>query len=73
MADNTVMAAAPPGNIPPMAVITAPPAAAIGMEVIFDASTSTDVDGMIVSYDWDFGDTMVSTRRYLYDHTDCHG
>ncbi len=32
-------------------------------EVLFDASGSTDSDGVIVSYDWDFGDNTTGTGQ----------
>jgi len=45
-------------NRPPTAVFTtAPKAANVGQAVIFDASNSTDKDGKIVRYHWDFDDT----------------
>jgi len=45
-------------NRPPTAVFTtAPKAANVGQSMIFDASNSTDKDGKIVRYHWDFGDT----------------
>jgi PKD repeat protein len=45
-------------NRPPTAVFTtAPRAANVGQAVVFDASNSTDKDGKIVRYHWDFGDT----------------
>ena len=41
----------------PQASFTATPNPAdVGVPVAFDASASTDADGTIVSYDWDFGD-----------------
>jgi PKD repeat protein len=41
------------GNQPPVASFTAE---CTGLACDFDASGSTDADGSIVSYDWDFGD-----------------
>jgi PKD repeat protein len=42
--------------LPPEAVIAALETAQVGQEVTFDASGSSDSDGYIVSYTWDFGD-----------------
>ena len=44
----------------PVAAITAPLTAPIANTVTFDGSGSTDVDGTIVQYDWDFGDGTVA-------------
>lgn len=45
------------GNIPPVVVVTAYPAAGITpLTVDFDGSRSHDPDGSIVSYRWNFGD-----------------
>ena len=50
------------GNVAPVANFTATPTeGAPPLLVSFDASTSTDVDGQIVSYDWDFGDGTQAT------------
>lgn len=45
-----------PPNINPIAVIQAPNAANRNREVAFDGAASTDEDGTIVSYSWNFGD-----------------
>jgi hypothetical protein len=47
---------ATPYNIKPVANILGPKGALIGEEVVFDASTSYDSDGSIVSYSFDYGD-----------------
>src|SRR5947209_4472388 len=44
-------------NIPPMASFAVSPEAAFrGVLIRFNASTSIDMDGSIVAYEWDFGD-----------------
>jgi PKD repeat protein len=49
--------AASGGNQPPNASFTATPStAAIGVPIAFSAAASSDPDGSIVSYAWDFGD-----------------
>ena len=50
-------------NAPPRAAYQFAPAAIyIGVSVTFDASTSMDSDGIIASYDWDFGDGSTGSR-----------
>src|SRR3990172_9089042 len=55
-----------PGNRPPVAVFTY---TVEGLAVDFEASGSSDPDGSITSYDWDFGDGdldtgVIASRRY---------
>ncbi len=49
-------------NLPPLASFSlTPDTPAIGETVSFDAGASTDPDGSVVSYAWDFGDGTQST------------
>jgi len=50
-----------PANQLPTAVITANTEVNVNTEVSFAASGSSDPDGSIVSYDWDFGDGETAT------------
>ena len=43
-------------NAPPAPVIDAPDRIAAGALVLFDAGASTDPDGAVTTFDWDFGD-----------------
>ena len=52
----------PAVGIPPTAVISANPlSAAIGQSIAFDGTGSSDPDGTIASYAWDFGDGAKAT------------
>jgi len=51
----TVTVTVPP-NVPPVAEAGSDKSARVDEEISFDASASTDADGVIVSYSWDFGD-----------------
>src|SRR5665648_1238655 len=47
----------PPTNQSPIAIFTATPTSGIApLEISFNASNSSDSDGSIVSYTWDFKD-----------------
>ncbi len=49
------------GNISPTADASGPYSAIANTSVSFDGSGSTDPDGSIVAYDWDFGDNTTGT------------
>ena len=56
-ADSTGEPPVPPVNEPPVAVFTAEPVSGMApLDVALDGSMSTDADGTIVAYDWDFGE-----------------
>ena len=57
-ASVTVSVAVVTPNRPPIAAFTHD---STGLQVDFDASTSRDPDGTIVSFEWDFGDSLQST------------
>jgi PKD repeat protein len=49
------------GNMPPVAEAAGPYEGAVGIAVDFDGTASSDPDGMITAFDWDFGDNMSGT------------
>lgn len=50
----------PPANVPPVAVIAS---TVSDLHLAGDASGSSDADGQVVSYAWDFGDGALSTDK----------
>lgn len=58
---GTIMLMAP--NIAPVADPNGPYTGMTGVEILFDASRSFDLDGTILSYDWDFGDSETGSGR----------
>ena len=56
-------------NVPPVASFTATPASGTAPIVVqFDASASTDSDGSIASYGWNFGDGSASGSGVTTNH-----
>ena len=49
------------GNQPPVADPNGPYSGSVGVAVAFDGTGSSDLDGTIVSYDWNFGDGSTGT------------
>ena len=60
-------------NSPPAAVLTATPSVGTApLTVSFNASASSDADGEIIGYDWDFGDGSVGSGEltsHMYQST----
>jgi parallel beta-helix repeat protein len=50
-----------PSNVPPIANIGGPYHGTVNETILFNASRSSDSDGSIRSYDWDFGDNSSGT------------
>lgn len=50
-------------NAKPVAAAGSDRRISIGEETVFDAGASTDPDGSIVSYEWDFGDGTTATGK----------
>lgn len=60
----------PVSNAAPTADAGGPYEGTVGVSVVFDASYSSDSDGSIVQYDWDFGDgSTVSDAGSAPEHT----
>lgn len=58
-----------PGNFPPVASFTATPASGNApLTVLFDAAASSDADGSITGYSWNFGDGSVSGTGVAPSH-----
>jgi PKD repeat protein len=64
-ASKMVEAKEKPALVPPVASFTV---SKVYREVTVDASGSTDADGLIVSYEWNFGDLMTATGK-IVTHT----
>jgi PKD repeat protein len=62
----TLSRGAPPANTPPTADFTAD---AHGLTVDFDANPSSDSDGTITSYAWDYGDSTPADSGKAPSHT----
>ena len=59
--DTAIVTVSEPSNQPPVANAGSDQTAETGVTLPFDGSGSTDSDGTIVSYDWDFGDGNTDT------------
>ena len=69
---DTTTATIGPGNQSPIADANNPYSGTVNEPVQFDGSHSSDPDGSIVAYDWDFGDGNtgtgeMTTHTYAYD------
>jgi len=53
---NVTVSQAESGEIPPVADVNVPSNASANQIIVFNASGSYDIDGIIISYQWDFGD-----------------
>jgi PKD repeat protein len=60
-AQFTVVGTAGTGNLPPTADANGPYAGTVGETVSFDSTGSSDPDGPIAAYNWDFGDDNTGT------------
>ena len=72
-ATNTVshnVTVTPPANQPPTAAFTS---SANGLTASFDGSGSSDPDGSIASYSWDFGDGSAAGSGAMPQHTYASG
>ncbi len=56
-------------NVPPVAAFTGPPTTEQGVAASFDGSTSSDSDGTIASYDWNWGDGTPDDSGVAASHT----
>ncbi len=71
-AESLIVVARTPELIPPTAIISATPVEINeGERVSFSAEASSDQDGYIVSYDWDFGDGNTGAGMNV-EHTYYH-
>ncbi|MCU7937090.1 MAG: PKD domain-containing protein, partial [Candidatus Thiodiazotropha sp. (ex Dulcina madagascariensis)] len=61
MGSDTTTATIGVGNQAPVAVANGPYSATVNLPVQFDSTGSSDPDGAIVAYDWDFGDGTAGT------------
>ncbi len=59
----------PAANVAPIARITGPTTGTVGTPVSFDGSTSTDADGSIADYAWNFGDNTAGAGPTPSAHT----
>lgn len=60
-AATTATISAPPVNQPPVANANGPYTGDLGIPVAFSSAGSSDPDGSIVAYSWEFGDGVTST------------
>jgi cysteine-rich repeat protein len=62
-------AVSPPGSPPAVALIANPTSGGQPLLVDFDASGTTDADGDLLTYSWDFGDGQSLTSGAVLQHT----
>jgi len=62
-ADFTIVGFAGDGNLSPLADANGQYTGFVDEEVVFDSTGSTDLDGMLDSYEWDFGDGDTDTNN----------
>ena len=70
--DTSTVSIGAVGNEPPISDPSGPYSGTVGVAVAFDGTGSTDPDGTITSYEWDFGDgstggTATPTHTYAAD------
>ncbi len=65
-ATNAISHSITVSNLPPVASFTAAP---VNLTVAFDASASSDPDGTIASYSWNFGDNSAAGTGVKPSHT----
>jgi PKD repeat protein len=68
-ATQTVQIDEPIINLPPRAVISGPASGLVGETLSFSGSGSSDSDGSIVSYAWDFGDGITGSGGITVTHS----